>query len=124
MKVYRVEHGTYGRGPYGFGFDVHDEYPDLQRLSFDLTFAHRDVNEYPDGWRDFGSVGPSERFACKTIPPLKRWFDGFLDRLHESGFEICEYQVLPRFVREGISGKQVTFLISEATLVRTIPLVD
>lgn len=119
MKVYRVEHRTYGHGPYLVPVDNYPEsgeddtaYYDAVALSGKLCSDHAFSDEHPPPTL----IYPNEVCAFESRQDLDRWFDGWHDYLRVVGYIVRVYETAkPRFDRWG----QVTFPKTSAKALTT-----
>jgi hypothetical protein len=93
MRIYRVEHGERGHGPYIIPFDedVDDEsqeYYDLTVLAEDLISTHAD-EDHPAPMH----MPRSHVCGFESLGHLEVWFDGFMQALDSEGYVIAEFDV-------------------------------
>ena len=119
MKIYRLEHPKFHRGPH-----TAVNYSADSQAAWDLAGASpgaaTDNRPSPScdlgfGWewqdalcRRFCCVPEDIKFGCDSLEALKNWFDGELfDLLLQAGHEISIYDVPEEFVHCG--ARQVCF---------------
>jgi hypothetical protein len=118
MLVYRVAHPKHfiegqPAGPYVYG-----NWPS-EPWTHEMGEAHRD-DGHPVPWRDGYSCRKDEEFcAFESMMALNQWFEGWTEKLHESGYLVHVYDVPDEHVRTG--GIQVLAEIRCGSLVRTEP---
>ena len=93
MHVFRLEHPSSGRGPYGWalGHDISQCACASCAPSWEMAQAHTGDVRFappvpPEGWQ--GAV-----WACRTLEALAWWFEGYLERLLAAGYVIREFDV-------------------------------
>lgn len=119
MKVYRLEHRAFGKGPHtaasedpdtGAAWELAGEDPMMaspsrpapaRDLGFSFWWQEKLRIRFRCGYSDL-------LFGCESLDALKEWFAGELfDLLLEAGHEIRIYDVPEEFVCKG--GKQLAF---------------
>lgn len=129
MRLYRVEHGLDGKGPYQYEYKCD---PDDNDKRYDLVsnigMAHNDC------WRDVRVTHPGPHqdglgymdrdtldwlFACTSIETLRQWFDGFGKDLRETGFHTIVLDVPDEHVKIGDTKRQAIYDPEYATVTGT-----
>jgi hypothetical protein len=129
MRLYRVEHGEDGKGPYQYvsGDTEQDEIRDA--LCGEIGMAHN------DSWREEVRVkhpGPENDglgymwmdkadwlFACTSIETLHQWFAGYGERLRDSGFIVSAIDADDDYVKVGTTKRQAIYDPDYATVTGT-----
>ena len=95
MFVYRVEHKETRHGPYCTDLQPPDG---VGRL---LVETHTNPATHPIEYELLDPSMAAWRYGFESLYLLERWFEGFLDLLHEEGFRVMQYEVPQRYVRHG-----------------------
>lgn len=113
MKVYRLEHPKYNRGPHtAVAYDPNTQAAwDLAGQSASAMAPTRpgpgDDLGYGFGWQKelcnrFCCMNAEIKFGCRSLESLKEWFDGELfELLLLAGHEVRIYEVPDEFVHIG-----------------------
>lgn len=96
MKVYRVRHKRIKcdgvlAGPYRYVTPLHAE----------LKHAHDGCESHPTPKNDGIVIEADQYCGFESIDDLLEWFDGWIERLAEAGFEIAEYDIPSCHVKKG-----------------------
>lgn len=119
MIVYRIAqedvHHPYPVGPYQWT-DPNFRHPEA--LS-DMCSAHRD-SDHPIPSMEGHWMEADDLCGFTDVYRLMKWFDGYLDMLHDHGFMVYEYECPDDTVVD--LAKQSVFRNTWATLVRHYPI--
>jgi hypothetical protein len=110
VHIYRLENES-GLGPYRTDHDLEDE----------LLVAHSDYKVWPTP--DIDGISIHHLFygwncGFQSEEHLYKWFDGFIEKLHDVGFHIAKYEVDVKYVAYG--KKQVVFDKSQSCLLEVL----
>jgi ribosome modulation factor len=118
MLVYRVaspkkDCGGIPVGPYATRSEAWES---------DMAWAHGD-DDHPGPYRDgdLGDIRSYEFCAFESMDGLNAWFEGWLDKLNESGYLVHVYEVAEEYIRRG--RVQILVNLAMGTLVRTEPCI-
>lgn len=77
-------------------------------LLFDLNNAHDWDDDHPSPWEEDGLfIADADRCGFDSPQSLQAWFEGFMDRLGDAGFNVVRYRIPEHRVQFG--NKQVVF---------------
>lgn len=119
MRLYRVEHGTDGKGPYQF-FSINTRADEIRdELVGEIGAAHNDFwhrdarvkhpGPHQDGLGYMGLDNGDWLFACTSIETLHQWFAGYGERLRGSGFVVSVIDADNDYVRIGNTKRQAIY---------------
>lgn len=113
MKIYRYEHPELGAGPYNSACHqlecmgkIHNSSPAHPLPTDDFLLFEMWISE-------------TVFFGFDSLDKLNQWFDGFHDIIRDAGYLIFEYDVPPRLVIFGRSGRQVVFKKNKSKFLRS-----
>lgn len=128
MRLYRVEHGRDGKGPYQF-FSVNTRADEIRdELVGEIGAAHNDCYRqdlritHPGPHQDGLGWMLQEQdwlFACTSIETLHQWFAGYGERLRDTGFVVSVIDADDERVKVGNTKRQAIYDPDYATVTGT-----